>query len=177
MASVEKNTFENNPLDTDALPKFEAVGLTRLSPKYLIKMNIGTGIFMLICFVGLSIAYIVFPEFVQNYLIYIIVVLILYFSWSFISNYQLQKRTGYALRERDIIFTRGFLFERTTVIPFNRVQHVSTNRGVLDKILGLSTLNIFTAGGSGSDISISGLLPNKADNLKEALSVRMSAHV
>lgn len=177
MASIKEGTFENDPVDITGLPKFEEVQLLSVSSMYLIKMNIATGIFMLICFAGLSIAYMVFSEFFQKYLPMFIIFLALYFIWSFISNYQHQKRMGYALRERDVIFKRGFLFEKITVVPFNRVQHVSSNRGVLDKLLGLSTVNIYTAGGSGSDITIPGLLSETADTLKEAFSVRMSGHV
>ena len=81
---------------------------------------------------------------------------------------------GYALREKDIVYKRGFIFNKTTIVPFNRVQHVSISRGVWDKILGISNLNIFTAGGSGSDITIPGLDPKMALQLKEALAVKIS---
>ena len=86
------------------------------------------------------------------------------------------KRCGYALREQDIIFKRGFLFERTTIVPFNRIQHVSVERSFLDKVLNISTLKVFTAGGSGSDISIPGIIPETATSLKEEVSVRIYNH-
>lgn len=85
------------------------------------------------------------------------------------------KRNGYAIRERDIIFKRGFIYKKTTIVPFNRVQHVSIERDFPDKILGISTLRLFTAGGSGSDISIPGLIPQIANNMKEEISKRISS--
>lgn len=169
--------FTNNPINMESLPKFEEVELLQVSQKYLVKMSIGTGIFMLVCFVALSVAYVVFPEFFQKYLPYFIVFLVIYFAWSFFSNFKSYKKMGYGLRERDIVFRHGFIFERTTVVPYNRIQHVSGNRGILDKLLGLSTVNIYTAGGSGSDLTIPGLLLDTAEPLKEAISERMSGHV
>ncbi len=118
-----------------------------------------------------------FLEDFRGYLLALILLFFVIFGWSYFSNYQLMKRNGYALREKDIIFRRGFLFQKTTVVPFNRIQHVSVERGVIDKTLKLATLRIFTAGGSGSDLDIPALLPETAFSLKEELSNRMSGHV
>ena len=60
------------------------------------------------------------------------------------------------------------------MVSFNRIQHVSINRSVLDKWLALSTLKIFTAGGSGSDVKIPGLDPKIAEKLKEALAGKIA---
>lgn len=86
------------------------------------------------------------------------------------------RRSGYALREQDIIYKRGFLFERITIVPFNRIQHVSVERSFLDKILNISSVKVFTAGGSGSDISIPGIYPDTATSVKEEISARIYNH-
>ena len=176
MDSVEPKLFENDVLELDSLPKYEEVELHSFAPNYLLKKNISTTIWLIIVSVGLGLAYTFAVEF-RPFLPFVVGAFIMIFIWSYISNYQWYKKSGYAVRERDLIFKRGFVYERTTVVPFNRVQHVSTNRGVLDKILDLSTLNVFTAGGSGSDIALPGLFPEKSDNLKETLAERMSDHV
>ena len=85
-----------------------------------------------------------------------------------------QKNMGYALREHDIAFKRGFLFEKITIIPFNRIQHISTSESMLDKFFKISNLNIFTAGGSGSDIDIPGLSPELAAKLKNKVANHLS---
>lgn len=176
MAPIDKDVFTNESLDVASLPRYEEVQLNPLSPKYLVKLNIGTGISMLIFLAGLVIAY-SFLEPYRYLFPFAGILFLLFFFWSFFSNYQLLKRSGYALRERDIIFKRGYLFVRTTIVPFNRVQHVSVERGVIDKLLNISTLKVFTAGGSGSDVSIPGLEPEKATSLKEEISDRIASHV
>ena len=62
------------------------------------------------------------------------------------------------------------LFEKITIIPFNRIQHISTSVGILDKFFKIANLNIFTAGGSGSDINIPGLTPEIAARLKDKIA-------
>lgn len=176
MDSIEKGNFENNQLEIGSLPKYEEVELKAFAPKYLLKRNISTTVWLIIIFAGIAIAYNFAEEF-RVFVPFLSAAFILFFLWAYISNYQWYKKSGYAVRERDVVFKRGFLFERTTVVPFNRVQHVSTNRSVLDKMLNLSTLNVFTAGGSGSDVALPGLVPETADSLKEALAARMSGHV
>lgn len=177
MDTIGREDFENQPLDVAGLPRFEEVTYISLEPKYLVKRNITTGISVVIFSVILAVGYYAVPSAYSAYFPGLFVFFFLMFIWRFIINFQLYKRNGYALRERDIIFKRGFLYEKITVVPFNRVQHVSTNRSVLDKALGLSTLNVFTAGGAGSDVAIPGLRPETAASLKEALAERMSGHV
>lgn len=177
MASIDPGTFENNPITSSSLPKVEVLDFSPLSPKYLTKRTISTSISLGAILVLAVAGQYFFPEVSGGYFPLGLVLLVLYLGWRYLVNYQWQKRTGYALRERDIVYKRGFLFEKTTAVPFNRVQHVSTRRGILDKMLGLSSLLVFTAGGSGSDISIPGLTPELADSLKEALAKRISDHV
>ena len=176
MDSVEQAEFSNLELDVTKLPRYEEVKLHRLSPKYLYKLQLTTTISFVIFIGGLSLAYFLLPDF-RDYILLGIIFFFVIFGWSFFSNFQLVKRNGYSLRERDLIYKHGFLFQRITVVPFNRVQHVSVERSVLDKILNLSTLKIFTAGGSGSDVNIPGLLPGTATSLKEEISERASRHV
>ena len=159
------------------LPQAETIDFTALSPKQLVKKNISTTVNLLFFFALVYAGRFFLPEAYLDYFSWVLGILILMGFWSYIRNFQWQKRSGYALRERDIVYKRGFLSEKTTVVPFNRVQHVSTSRGVLDKMLGLSTLLVFTAGGSGSDISIPGLTPELAASLKEAISGSMSGYV
>lgn len=171
-----ENEFSNLQLDIASLPRQEEVRLNRLQRKYLIKLHLQTSL-SLIIFSGLLAAGYFFVQ-PQDFLLFIFIgLLALMFGWSYYTNYQLIKRNGYSLRERDIIYKKGFLFERTTVVPFNRIQHVSVARSFLDKLLNLSTLKVFTAGGSGSDVNIPGLSPDTATRIKEELSDRISSYV
>lgn len=77
--------------------------------------------------------------------------------------------TGYLVREDDIQYRTGALWRRQTAVPVNRIQHVETTQGPIERLLGLARLVIYTAGGSGSDLSVPGLPAATADHLREQL--------
>lgn len=164
--------FSNNIIDINSLPQYEDVEFQPISGRYLLKSNIQTGIFMVVVLViwGFFFFYGANP-----YSLWLaLFAILLYFAFRFWNNYKLQQNYGYALREKDILYRRGFMVSSTTVVPFNRVQHVSVSRDVLDKMLDLSSVQVFTAGGSGSDIGIPGLNPQLAVQLKDALAAKLS---
>lgn len=164
--------FTNESINLDSLPQYENVEFQPVSGKYLLKANLQTGIFLLFVVIGWCLM--VFYD-ANFYLLSITLpAIVLYFAFQFWNNYKLQQNYGYALREKDILYRRGFLVTSTTVVPFNRIQHVSISRDVLDKSLDLASVQVFTAGGSGSDVSIPGLKPQLALQLKEALAVKLT---
>ena len=76
------------------------------------------------------------------------------------------KRKKYALRERDIVYQQGLIWRKFVVLPFNRVQHAEVHQGPIERIFDLGKLKVYTAGGSSSDLTISGLEVKKAQSLK-----------
>lgn len=82
-------------------------------------------------------------------------------------------RYGYALREKDISFKSGLIFFKQTSVPFSRIQHCEYSQGPLSKLFDLAEVKVFTAGGSSSDITISGLYKEEAQNLREEV-IRLS---
>ena len=85
-------------------------------------------------------------------------------------------RKGYLVREQDISFQRGLITYKLTTIPYNRIQHVEVNQGILAKLFHLSSVKIYTAGGTTSDLSIPGLPVRDAQKLKAFLSEKISEH-
>lgn len=85
-------------------------------------------------------------------------------------------KKGYLLREQDISYRSGLLIYKLTSIPFNRIQHVEVSQNMIEKSFGLSSVKIFTAGGSVSDLSIPGLLPDKAHQIESFLLSKVSKH-
>jgi uncharacterized protein len=79
----------------------------------------------------------------------------------------------FAVREKDVLYQTGLIFRSLTVIPFKRVQHCEISRGPLSRILGLSELHIFTAGGSASDLSIPGLDEQTAGQLSQLILTKI----
>lgn len=170
--------FSNETIDIKILPKFEEVQFTPLNSKYknIIIFNLALilliSITVLIVFSVLSnekistivwiIASIAFPV--------IFGILYYYFMLSF------QKR-GFAFREHDVLFKNGVISNNTTIIPYSRVQHVAVHQGFLSRKLGLSAIEIFTAGGSGSDLEIPGLEKEEAERIKLLLMTKLNFEI
>jgi membrane protein YdbS with pleckstrin-like domain len=93
----------------------------------------------------------------------VLIVLVLFFSrLAFVKK-------GFAFRQHDVLFRRGVIATNTIVIPYNRIQHVSLHEGIVSRFFGLAKIEIFTAGGSSSDIEIPGILKEEAENIKQLL--------
>lgn len=89
--------------------------------------------------------------------------------WPFISV----PKIGYALRNHDIAYKKGVIFYSVTTIPFDRIQHVETSRGPLDRRFGTSSLQLFTAGGSHGDLNIHGMDKDVAEHIRSFLLNRI----
>lgn len=68
-----------------------------------------------------------------------------------------------------VYLERGVLTRVNSVVPFVRVQHVDSQRGPLERLAGLSSVVVYTAGSRGADITIPGLTPERADAIQERL--------
>ncbi|RLM59187.1 hypothetical protein DVK02_00060 [Halobellus sp. Atlit-31R] len=75
----------------------------------------------------------------------------------------------YEVREDSLYLERGVLTRVRTVVPFVRVQHVDTSRSPIERLVGLASTVVYTAGSRGADVSIPGLAPDDADDLRERL--------
>lgn len=160
--------FNNQIVDLAALPKLEEVVLERLAPAYLQVKYIGTLIFFLILWAIfiwiLWFAEFEIPEYVEWGIGGVLLVWMFFSFWMSWRNFGIQ---GFGLREHDLTYRSGVFFRTTTVIPFNRVQHCEVNEGPIERWFGLKTLEVFTAGGDSSDLSIPGLADDRAEILKK----------
>lgn len=75
-----------------------------------------------------------------------LVLIVLAFIWSKLV-YRFYK---YELIENGFRKESGVITKKYTTIPYDRIQNVDINRGILARILGLSDLQIQTAGASAS---------------------------
>ncbi len=164
--------FSNKEIDISSLPNYEVVVFHPISSQYLKKVLVEFGILFLVALTAIAG---MFYFQIETYYSYpAIVIFVLFFGFKLWNNIKMQEEYAYAIRERDVLYRRGYIINRTTVVPFNRIQHATISRGILDKFFGIATLNIFTAGGSGSDIQIPGLEPELALRLKESLAKKIS---
>ena len=162
--------FTNETIDTSQLPKFEEVAFTPLHTRYLSVVLINFGVVFSFVILALVALYVLEPEvFSQR------AALILGFGFPVVSVLVLAfvivgfKKKGFAFREHDVLFRFGVIATNTIVIPYNRVQHVALHEGLISRYFGLAKVEIFTAGGSSSDIEIPGIDKAHAENIKQLL--------
>jgi membrane protein YdbS with pleckstrin-like domain len=75
---------------------------------------------------------------------------------------------GYQLRDDDLLFRRGLMFQRFVAVPYGRMQLVDINRGPLARAVGLSELKLVTAAAA-SNVTIPGLPEAEAETLRDRL--------
>lgn len=76
---------------------------------------------------------------------------------------------GFEVRDDSLFLVRGVLTRVHTSVPFVRIQHVDTQRGPFERAIGLASVVVYTAGSRGADITIPGLTPERAADLREQL--------
>lgn len=74
---------------------------------------------------------------------------------------------SYAIREHDLSLYSGVLFRRVVIQPYTRIQHIEVTRGPWERMLGLATLKLFSAGGAVHSLSLAGLNHERAENLRD----------
>ena len=79
------------------------------------------------------------------------------------------RRLRYGLGERLLQVVRGWLFHIDTIVPFVRVQHLDVTRGPLDKMFGTATLIVHTAGTRNSIVTVPGLAPERAAEIRDII--------
>jgi len=168
--------FQNPEIALDGLPDMDNLEWQQMHPRYARRMQTER----ILVVAGLAIGTFVINLFVGNLVTKVFVLWIPLFVfamplliWPLISV----PRRGYVVRDRDIVFRSGVVWRSVTAIPFNRVQHVETSNTPLDRKFGLANLQIFTAGGSGGDLKISGLGADVAEQLRVYILDKVGASI
>ncbi len=166
--------FSNETIDTELLPKHEEVIFTKLHPKYLFVVAINVGI-LIIALIAAPFIYLYFEpdgfsgrvSFLFGLLYpFVLLFIVLFALLSF-------RKKGFSFREHDVLYKYGILATKTTIIPYNRIQHVALHEGFIPGFFGLAEIEIFTAGGSSSDIQIPGIEKEQAESIKQLLMVKI----
>ncbi len=88
---------------------------------------------------------------------------------------RIYRRLGYAIDGRLLRTVRGWLFHVDTVVPFVRVQHIDVTRGPFDKMFGTAMLVVHTAGTHNSVVTLPGLSPERAAEIRDAIRSEIRA--
>lgn len=160
--------FTNNILELDQLPKYETISLHSLHANCWKVILIKLGVFFLVLAVACFLA-IIYIEETATYQSAIwsayafVVAVVLFFSRLAFN------KKAFAFREHDVIFRHGVIATTTMIIPYNRVQHVALHEGLIERWFGLANVEVFTAGGTASDLEIPGIDKAQAEDIKQLL--------
>jgi hypothetical protein len=137
----------------------------RVSPKYVYVDVISTIVLTLLLLVATSL-----PAFLSGvvwlWALPSAILVIMIFVVAFVPRRV--RSIGYQLRDDDLLFRRGLLFQRFVSVPYGRMQLIDITRGPVSRIVGLSDLHFVTAAAS-SSVAIPGLPLADAEQLRDQL--------
>jgi uncharacterized protein len=137
----------------------------RVSPKYIVVDVIGNVVVTLGLVIAASI-----PAYVSRvtawWILPAVVLVIMLLIIAFVPRRV--RAIGYQLRDDDLLFRRGLLFQRFVSVPYGRMQLIDITRGPVSRALGLSDLHFVTAAAS-SSVVVPGLLVADAEELRDQL--------
>ncbi len=165
--------FSNSEIDIGELPQYQKINYLLLSSNAPFERAVGWLIFFTFIII-LSVAGILFKlpllvEYMLEVFVVEIILMLITMYWCFYSH----KFRGYALREHDILYKTGVFWRKLTILPFNRIQHIETKQGVIQRKLNLATLHLYTAGGLKADLVIRGLVSVKTEEIKQFLLLKI----
>ena len=146
-----------------------AAAIQPVEPAYRHVLRLGAAIFWLPLLVGsLILDRLVLHDLPIAGLAPVLVGLIA-FSAILVAPERIYRRLGYSVDGELLRVVRGWLFHSDTIVPFVRVQHIDIKRGPLDKLFGTASLVVHTAGTHNSIVSLPGLSPDRAADIREAI--------
>ncbi|MDZ7849005.1 MAG: PH domain-containing protein [Owenweeksia sp.] len=158
--------LENLKINPGELPSVEQVEFHPLERDYLYMRLTGRGLFYL--FVAGVLCILVFTTKVPAWQYFAPWLLLLFISvFIEVKGFGIK---GYAIRQQDVSYKSGLIWFSMTSVPFNRIQHCEVNQGPLGRLFELASVKVYTAGGSSSDISISGLTKERAHKLRDYIT-------
>ncbi|MGK0722075.1 PH domain-containing protein [Leucobacter sp. W1478] len=140
----------------------------RVSPKYA-WADLAMNLIMTLIVVAVFVLIVLFadekpPPLVIALFAAVTVVLLLSAAFAF----RRVRAIGYILREDDLLFRKGIMFERVVAVPYGRLQLVDVTRGPLLRSLGLASLKFVTASAA-TGVNLPGLPLQDAEALRDRL--------
>lgn len=137
----------------------------QISPRYVASQFVQNGIFIAILVV---VALVLGIALEQTWVWIPVGVVILFTLITLIILPRQAKALGYMLREDDVVFRRGILWQRMVAVPYGRMQLVDITQGPLDRAFGVSQLKVVTAAAT-TGVQIPGLSQAGAEALRDTL--------
>jgi uncharacterized membrane protein YdbT with pleckstrin-like domain len=139
-------TFQEALQGGRASPKMKTVWMLKWSVRYILFL-----IFIMFFFIFRFLLAIYFTDVIDDIVIIIFICLILPiilgFAVAYIWAIFYWDKYTFEIGQEKITITRGVIGKRIVNIPYERIQNVNIFRGVLERIFGLYSIQIETAGG------------------------------
>ena len=137
----------------------------QISPRYVVSQFVQNGIFVVILLVAALVGALVLHQ-QWVWLPFGVIVLIEVITMIILPRQA--KALGYMLREDDVVFRKGILWQRMIAVPYGRMQLVDITQGPLDRAFGISQLKMVTAAAT-TGVQIPGLTQAAAEALRDTL--------
>ncbi|KRE21084.1 PH domain-containing protein [Agromyces sp. Soil535] len=137
----------------------------RVSPKYIVVEVVGSLIGMVV-FVGVFL--VMYALWAQWWALWAAIVIGVVSLIGIVLEPRRVRSIAYRLREDDLLFRRGIMFQRQVAVPYGRMQLVDITRGPVARALGLADLKFVTAAAS-TAVTVPGLPMEEADRLRDEL--------
>lgn len=159
--------FTNEPIVVDDLPRLGQEAFVSVDPRFVWGQLVGLAgaavvVAAIAAFIVLQSDGVWWPAVVGGGIVVAIIAISVAASFE-------ARRLAYQVREHDLSLRGGVIRHRVETIPFSRIQHVSVGRGVIERSLGLATLQVNSAG---PDIAVPGLSVADAERIKQIVAER-----
>jgi hypothetical protein len=167
--------FINDTISTQNLPTIEHISFHPLEKEYLKVSRITFYISCLIVLIAVAVAFYFIKKIQSPVVISSAAAIFIFLTISgWISMNLGFKSSGYALRDKDILYKRGWFIRKTRIVPITRIQHVSLQSGPIERKFGLASISIYTAGSQEADFTIRGISGQTAQQIKEWISTKLN---
>ena len=163
--------FANDPIDAHGLPRLADHAFEPLDPAYLRVRQIGSLVFGAVVVIATVVLAALAPIPPVVPLAIGVGLLVLTGIGLWLQRLEV-RHLGYLVRDKDFSFRSGVIQRSVATVPFARVQHVSIQRGPLERWFGLATLQMKTAG---DDVHVPGMHADTAARLKDLVVDRAGA--
>lgn len=164
-------TFQNLQVSLDSLPRSGEVEYQHVDPRYApVVLGVTVAVLLPILLAAMALIYLVLipraglpavAAVIISALLAGFSVFIIWHSW------RMARVVRYAIRQHDVIVRSGVFWQRETVQPIRRIQHVEQHQGPVDKRYGLYELKLFSAGTGHFTFRIPGLDGQAATRIKQ----------
>jgi membrane protein YdbS with pleckstrin-like domain len=94
---------------------------------------------------------------------------VLLLLWSLVSPSWAWHRWRFVIDDDLLLARHGIVFHEEKAIPISRLQHVDLTRGPIERLFGLATLVVYTAGTEGASFRLPGLAVARAEELRDRI--------